>query len=423
MKLTVTPEFSLVDEPLLVVVEALPAGMRVRISAELVDLAGIVWRSEALYDADADGRVDTVHHAAVDGTYDGVDGFGLAWSMLPMGPRSETENLSFPQLAANEPHRITIAVAADGHPPVVARIARGWKASDVHADPVREANLRGIFYSPAQSSAAEGRAALVLAGSGGGVSESLAPLLASRGIPTLALAYFGYADLPTAMANIPLEYFAEAARWLRRQTGATALTAMGISRGSEAAALLDIHFPGAVDRTVLFVPGHTIEAGFDPAAGGSVAAWALDGKPLPYVPLTPGAAALFTARGDDPKAFTPIFLKKWEEQDTDDFFIPFEQMHGPLLLLSAANDRMWPSWISGARIKQRLELRNRNIPVEHVCFEGAGHVISRPGLVMSRSTANFHEHAKMSLALGGIPRLNAHSALEAFRCALAFARA
>lgn len=53
---------------------------------------------------------------------------------------------------------------------------------------------------------------------GGGLSEVRASLLANKGFVVLALAYYGYQDMPR---NVPkhfdLEYFKEAITFLRRQ--------------------------------------------------------------------------------------------------------------------------------------------------------------------------------------------------------------
>lgn len=50
---------------------------------------------------------------------------------------------------------------------------------------------------------------------GGGLSEPRASLLANRGYVVLALAYYGYQDLPKKPKMLDLEYFEEAATYLR----------------------------------------------------------------------------------------------------------------------------------------------------------------------------------------------------------------
>lgn len=46
-----------------------------------------------------------------------------------------------------------------------------------------------------------------LYGTTGGLNESRASLLASRGFSTLALAYFNYKDLPKTLPEIGFDYF------------------------------------------------------------------------------------------------------------------------------------------------------------------------------------------------------------------------
>lgn len=50
---------------------------------------------------------------------------------------------------------------------------------------------------------------------GGGLSEPRASLLANRGYVVLALAYYGYQDLPKKPKMLDLEYFEEAVTYLR----------------------------------------------------------------------------------------------------------------------------------------------------------------------------------------------------------------
>lgn len=50
---------------------------------------------------------------------------------------------------------------------------------------------------------------------GGGLSEVRASLLANKGYIVLALAYYGYQDLPKNPKTLNLEYFEEAVNYLR----------------------------------------------------------------------------------------------------------------------------------------------------------------------------------------------------------------
>lgn len=52
---------------------------------------------------------------------------------------------------------------------------------------------------------------------GGALSEAKASLLANKGFVVLALAYYGYKDLPKNPKHFDLEYFEEAVTYLRGQ--------------------------------------------------------------------------------------------------------------------------------------------------------------------------------------------------------------
>ncbi|HVA59227.1 MAG TPA: acyl-CoA thioester hydrolase/BAAT C-terminal domain-containing protein [Mycobacteriales bacterium] len=98
---------------------------------------------------------------------------------------------------------------------------------------------------------------VTLGGSEGGLfTAPLAALLASRGYPSLALAYFGEPGLPAALTRIPLEYFARALRWLADQPGINPnrIMLLGGSFGSEAALLVAAHFPSLVHGVIVASP-------------------------------------------------------------------------------------------------------------------------------------------------------------------------
>src|SRR5206468_319668 len=109
----------------------------------------------------------------------------------------------------------------------------------------------------------EKRALVLVGGSEGGLSayvSAIAVHLAAHGYPVLALAYFGSPGLPATLARIPLEYFARGLHWLgeRPEVDAHRIDAFGISRGSEAAQLVAIHWPSVVHGVVLGVPSDTV---------------------------------------------------------------------------------------------------------------------------------------------------------------------
>src|SRR5262245_38828601 len=109
--------------------------------------------------------------------------------------------------------------------------------------PVRDDGLVGTLFLP--STPPPHPMVITLGGSVPGVFTPPAIMLASNGIAALALAYFGVEGLPSALAHIPLEYFAKAIRWCqsRRDLQPNAIAVAGSSRGGELALLLAATFP------------------------------------------------------------------------------------------------------------------------------------------------------------------------------------
>jgi dienelactone hydrolase len=99
-------------------------------------------------------------------------------------------------------------------------------------------------------------AVLLLGGSEGGLPPELtAFMLAARGYPVLALAYFREPGLPKTLLRIPLEYFRRALVWMRKQSEVNPeqIVSLGISRGGELSLILASGFPDLVYGAVSYV--------------------------------------------------------------------------------------------------------------------------------------------------------------------------
>ena len=92
MRLTVLPDDSLFDEPLLIRVDGVPPGTEVFLEAEAEDATGVPWQSRAVFGADTDGSVNPAAQAPLSGSYGGTDQAGLLWSMAPMGGPEDPES-------------------------------------------------------------------------------------------------------------------------------------------------------------------------------------------------------------------------------------------------------------------------------------------------------------------------------------------
>jgi len=145
-----------------------------------------------------------------------------------------------------------------------------------------KAGLAGKLFLPDEGDALS--AVIVLGGSGGGIREYEARLLAEHGFAALALRYFSGPGLPLRLRHIPLEYFERAIHWLTRQPRCAGpnVAIVGSSRGGEAALLLGATYP-QVRAIVAFAPSCVVWG----------AAWTYEGVPFPFM----SASLRHTARG------------------------------------------------------------------------------------------------------------------------------
>lgn len=171
-------------------------------------------------------------------------------------------------------------------------------------------------------------AVLLIGGSGGSEPSYAAGPLAAQGFAALSVAYFKRPALPAQLREIPLEYFRDALQLLLRSLPSrdVPVLTLGMSRGSEAALLSAIYFREYVDGVIVSVPANLVLCSWPPGA----AAWLLDGKPLPYVNR-------FGPHSERPEAVIPV-----------------ERIRGPILLVSAGADQVWPSAAMARAISSRL---------------------------------------------------------------------
>lgn len=121
------------------------------------------------------------------------------------------------------------------------------------------------------------------------------------------------------------------------------MAVIGMSCGSEAAMLTAIHAPDAVQGVVATVPGNMI-AGSHPPGG---PAWLLTGQPLPY-------ADRQRPQYEDPDALV-------------------ERVPGPVLLIAAGADQVWPSAAMARALSARLRQHGDSRGHTVLNYPGAGH--------------------------------------------------
>jgi dienelactone hydrolase len=393
--LDVSPARVLVDEPATIRATGLQPGERVTLRAELTDGSGNRWASQADFLADAQGVVNTSAQAPVKGSYDEVSAMGLVWSMKP----EESHVASY-----QSPHDETVQIIEfhllqNGKQAATARLEQLTMAEGVRQIKV-EGKLHGILFLPPGDAPHPG--VLVVGGSEGGLPHAKAAWLASRGFAALALAYFRYEDLPPDLEAIPLEYFGSAIAWMmqRPEILRDQIAVVGTSRGGELALQLGSMYP-EIKAVVAYVPANVRY----PSCCGATRvpyAWTWQGQPVSFVPLRelrdPMAAILSHAA------------------------IAVEQTHGPILLISGEDDGVWPSSMMADAIAGRLKSAHFSFPVENWKYPHSGHRAGRPEIVPTWHGRVVQPVSGRGMDLGGNPKGDANSTLDAIPKVLAFLR-
>ena len=204
----------------------------------------------------------------------------------------------------------------------------------------------GTLFTPAASTSSVG--ALVIGGSGGSEPSYVAEALAGRGTAALSVAYFGRPGLPDTLSLIPIEYFGRALKILSSALREPArLVTVGMSRGSEAAVLAAVYCGNDVAGVILSVPANVSFGGW-PNGG---PAWLLGDSPVPWA--------------DDPA----------RDLDAPEAMLPVERVNGPLLLISAGADEVWPSALMAKAIVDRLRQFGHGHDFELLEYPRARHAL------------------------------------------------
>jgi dienelactone hydrolase len=348
-QVAVAPASSLFDQPLHIVVSDVGSDREIVVELHSVDAKGHAFVSRATFRSNSSGRVDLATTPATGGSYRSVDPMGLIDTLQPASRQSSSY-----VWGAQHAQRFHIIVSEAGANVASGGFIRSGRAPGVTMsnESIAATGFYGQFWEPRPGTPRR-PGVLIFGGSEGGLDfQLLGAALASAGYPTLDVAYFGEPGLPSALRDIPLEYFAKALRWLARQPDAIAhqIYVSGVSRGSEAALLLGVHYPKLVHGVIASSPSD-LSFGSYPHPGS--AAWTYHGKPVPY-------SSSFSP-------FSPIVDPTAE--------IAAQQIHGPVLLDCGTADQIWTSCAYAQAIQNRLNAAHDRFPHVLYRFSGAGHLV------------------------------------------------
>ncbi|XP_069602564.1 acyl-coenzyme A amino acid N-acyltransferase 1-like [Ranitomeya imitator] len=364
--LTVSPEISLVDEPVKIRAWGLPPDQVITLGAWLKDEKGQIFHSRAFYKTDMEGKVDLEKTPATGGDFHGVCPMGLFWALkskIPFKKLNKRDVVGSPYLVHIDLYSSLEFNVPDDCPAATKVIERWYAAPGVQRILIREGRIRGALFLPPGEGPFMG--IIDLFGGVGGLLEFRSSLLASRGFATLALAYFAYDDLPMFLGEVDLKYFEEAAQFLcnHPKVSGDGVGVIGICKGAEIALAMASFLP-QVAATVC-ISGTNAVNGVNIVYGDHIM------KPIPLkrerVLSTDFWSYSFTNVAGDPR--------KPEFQDS---IIPLEKARGPILFLSGSKDQHFNGLFLVAEAKSRAEKYGKK-DVYVQCYPGAGHLLEPPG--------------------------------------------
>lgn len=189
----------------------------------------------------------------------------------------------------------------------------------------------------------------------------------SKGYALLALGYFGLPHTPENLDRISLEGVHEAI--IRAAThprvNPDCIAVIGGSRGAELALLLGSTYPD-IGAVVGIVPPSSVFVGQTDAM--LTSAFSFNGEPVPFVPMSWSATTNLLI-GDVGGAMRKLFR---DQTAMEAAAIAVERINGPILLVSATEDEMWPSQEMAQLVMQRLDRHQFRSVYEHWPIAG-GH--------------------------------------------------
>jgi len=323
-----------------------------------------------------DGMIDPKRDEPIQGTWTGVDSEALIWSATKAPDGLDQLPFNVLEVQLSSPTAPALPSA---------RLDRYYLDPKVVMTAVpSEARIVAEFYS--LPDAVRRPAVITFGGSEGGITSARydAMYLASKGYPSLALAYFGASGLPLSLGNIQLETWDRAYQWLsaRPEVDPEKGGVMGGSRGGEAALAVGASFAW-VRGVVAQVPSGVSWAG--PQLGWEDSpTWSLAGVGRPFLP-TAEADPLFTTDPDGIELVHyrntfEVAMQQASPEQIEAATFRVENTQGRILILAGADDQVWPSCDLGQLAWGRLPESHRiQYQDEYWCLTDAGHSFPTPG--------------------------------------------
>ncbi|KAK3093428.1 hypothetical protein FSP39_015615 [Pinctada imbricata] len=402
-KITVSHPSALVDQKVSIKVCGLDRNQPITLKASLSE-GKLRFASFGWFKADHDGNVDVSKSESLNGTYQDVDAMGLFWSMKPEPDIPSSSRLF--KRDVTTPIDIHLSVF-NGHlqwenlfdqscsPLAETDIQRWYKAPNVRREIVKVGKTRGALYTPPGPGPFP--AVIDVFGSGGGLIEHRAALLASHGFLTLALAFFAYDDLPVNMGEISLDYMIESTEWFASLPSVRdgKIAYVGVSKGAELAMLTALYCPKVMSIVSIngppFVTGLSLPGRFAKHSHVEV--------DFDHVEML-----------DEGIVFSDSYFPK------DDDFTKVWESDVKMLTILAGDDKCFNAKYSHRQHELIPEDKKKNFDM--ITYEGAGHLIEPPYAPFAR--ASYHKLLQMNMMWGGSAKEHSYAQEDAWKRTLDF---
>ncbi len=392
-------------DPFTVVGDNFWPGDRVTLTADLHGLT-----ASAVFEVTANGTIDLRRDAPREGAWSDVDAEGLLWSM-DGAMAAGTLDLT-----------VTVRARVDDREVAEVVLERRYIDDGLTVEEIADGTTRGILALPQGDGPFP--AVLAFGGSEGGTGsgEFRALYLASLGVASLGVGYFGAPGLPDDLEEVPLEILeGDLARLASDpRIDPERIAVMGGSRGGELALLLGERFP-VVRGVIATVPSGLV---WGATTGGDAAAWTDDGQPLAYVPWSGSMPEVNPGDDGDRVTFRGSFLADVAAASPDQLdlaTIRAERAAGPVLLIAGDDDQLWPSCVLAEVTMERLRAAGRTGDAL-LCLPEAGHAIGMPGWSTVDTVEVWRDDLDAYMVLGGTPQGNARASRVADTAIRAFLR-
>lgn len=205
-------------------------------------------------------------------------------------------------------------------------------------EPIHTAEVFGRLYRPTGQAVAPG--IIVLGGSGGRLNQAFSEQLVSAGFVVLALAYFNAPGRPDTLDRVPVETVSHGIDWLLAQPRVrpSGVGLLAVSRGTELGILAAAH-DQRIQAVAALVPSSVAWQG----QRGPVA-WTLGGHDV---------GTLTLPMNDDQSTWQRA-QRALQTDQASLAHLPVQRINGPVLLVSAKRDHIWPSAAMAEDLRQQL---------------------------------------------------------------------